>query len=291
MQNNNKQVVGSKKNFQTLFILVALFILSGRVTVAQNIIGAFNAGKGKLNIALSYNIESFEEFYKGDEKVILGLKEVSTKSVSLYSEYGITDRLGLVINLPYSSANSTNENMKTMSNLQDFSFHLKYALRKPTTSPFQVIGALGVVFPASNYDPLVPLTIGSHVVCIQGSLSGLYQFGNGFFGELSTSAIIRNESAPPVFRTTSKIGWSKNKFYGHLWYSKQHSFSGYDLGEPGSSFQTLKVDYNKLGMYVSYRIISQISLSLSGGRVIGGRNVGQSYFIGTGLVASLNLRK
>ncbi|MEL7002088.1 MAG: transporter [Bacteroidota bacterium] len=258
--------------------------------VAQNIVGGFNAGKKKLNMAFSYTYEDFSEFYCGEEKMAVVVQDINIQSATLYVEYGITNRLDILANIPYISVRSSNENFSSMSDLQDLSLHLKYALVDPVgTNPLQLTAGLGVILPISDYDPLVPVTIGIHTRGIQFSAAGLYNLGNGMFVELTASQIFRNEDAPSSLEVTSKIGWAKNKYYAHVWYSKKQTFGGYDLGEPGFSLQTLQCNYDKLGVYGSYRLGSSVSVSLGGGYVLNGRNVGKSYCVSTGIVANLNL--
>ena len=266
------------------------FCLITTTGVAQNIIGAFNAGKGNLNVAVSYTSENFEEYYVGKEAMVLGLMDVSVQTIGVYAEYGLLDRLDLIVNLPFITTTAENENLPQMSEFQDLSMHAKYAIVNPDNSKFLLTGALGFVVPASDYDPLVPVTVGTHVFCTQGSLAGLVRLGGSFFGELDVSYIIKNEDAPNTFRGTSKLGWAKNRFYGHVWYANQISAQGYDLGESGGSFQSLETNFNRVGIYTSYNILQMISASVGVGTTLSGTNVGKTSFISLGIIGNLDLK-
>ncbi len=271
------------------FILMLILIAVSNKIKAQNIVGAFSNYKGELSLAASYTYESFGEYYKGSEKVVLGIQDVSIHSVGIFAEYGLTDRWGIIANLPFVNTSSSNSNVSRSSDLQDLSLHVKYALINPTAGRFLMTSALGLSFPISNYDPLVPTTIGTHAVCTHISLAGLYKLGDGLFIESSNSYITKNESVPDALQSTIKIGWSRGRLYAHTFYVKQQTFGGDDLGEPGSTFQSLQVCYDKIGAYASYTFIPRLSAFVGGGSVLNGLNVGQSSFINLGVVSKLDL--
>lgn len=271
-----------------LTVIISMVVLVNQSN-AQNIIGAFNPTKGNLTLATSYTYERFGEYYKGSEKTVLGVKDITIHSVGLYGEYGISDRLAVIVNLPFVNTSSSNTNVNPSNNLQDMAFHVKYALINPSDSRFLLTSALGVSFPVSDYDPLVPTAIGSHAVCTHISLAGLYKLGKGVFLESAASYIGKNEHVPDAFQGTVKVGWSKGKFYGHTFYTKQESFSGDNLGDQGSNFQSLKVSYDRLGVYASYRFIPKVSTFIGWGGVINGLNVGQSTSVNLGIVGNFSL--
>ncbi len=253
----------------------------------QVLTSGFNAGKGNLNIAFSYTHEKFEEFYRGQEKVVLPLQDVTIQSYGLYMEYGVSDRFDVIANLPHITTTSENTAMESMSGFQDLSLQVKYALINPGTQPFLATLTAGIIIPSSDYSAVIPNTIGTHAFCKQLSVAGLYKFGKGLFGEVASSFIHKNEDAPNAFVSSAKIGWASSKIYSHAWYGKQVSFNGVDMGDPGSTFQQINVNFDKIGAYISYRLIDQMSVGVSGGMVLGGTNVGKAHFISIGVVGNL----
>ena len=280
---------------QKLTLILGLLCFSLLPTFSQNLLDGFQINKGSLDIALSTTVEQYDHLFVGTEKVDVSntLGTVTNTSLGLYAQYGITDRLSAIVTLPFiqSKAKSPSQT-RDMTNLQDLSIHAKYAVvRANENRPITLNASLGVIFPIGNYDPLVPVTIGSHAVCTQLGLASQYRWSNGLFAEASTNFTIKGEEVPNALQGTVKFGWSSNRFYTHVWYQEQKSFGGTNLREEGSTFQTMNVSFNKIGVLLSYRVLPMLNMFAGGGQIISGRNTGHAFFASLGVSTNLSLKK
>jgi hypothetical protein len=111
-------------------------------------------GKGKGNISLSS--EKYDKVYlvpqETDGKI--DFNEVKLNSTNLYATYGLSDKLDVVMSLPYIAAegNASQEQLNnlnysnTRSGVQDVSLFLKYNpyFHNFGKSSLRLIGALGL---------------------------------------------------------------------------------------------------------------------------------------------------
>jgi hypothetical protein len=274
---------------------IILFLLTCGTTypiLAQNLINGFKAGKGRVNASLSHTYETFDELYFDKESMNVSdmLGDFDVHSISFYSEYGITKRLDGIITFPYIITSADNGvRVEEMKNFQDMSIILKYALLQKMLGSGQLnlAGAAGIGFPLSDYDPSVPVTIGTHAVRGQFSMAGLHRFENGIFMEISCMYEVLAESVPNNLSTHFKGGYLSDRFYTHIWYQIAERFNGTTLGT-GENLQLLHTDAQKIGLLVSYRFFPGINLFIGSGTVINGRNTPNTdYFINSGISTSL----
>jgi len=259
---------------------------------AQNLINGFNAAEGNINFSLSYTYETFDELYFDEEPMDVTnmLGEFQVHSVSFYAEYAITDRLDAIVTFPYIITQATSPtSSQEVNNFQDMSILAKYSLlrKEMNSGMLNVVGAAGIGFPLSDYDPSVPVTIGSHAVNGQFAVAGINRFNSGLFTEVSFVYIVKAENVPNNISAHGKFGYLSDKFYSHLWYQIGESFNGTTLGS-GNDLQLLQVDTQRIGGLVSYRILPKFNVFLGAGTLINGRNTANTdFFINTGISTSL----
>ncbi len=89
----------------SVFMLIIIFFLSAaQEGMGQHLVSGFSQGKGKFAVAVSTTREKFDEFYLGDKKssiTIRKLDKIVTQSFNLYAAYGLTDKMDVIINVPY----------------------------------------------------------------------------------------------------------------------------------------------------------------------------------------------
>jgi len=80
----------------------AFILLSSSSIFAQLPVDSFYPKKNTLAAALSYDYKSYDDFYVGSSLsggTPAELGEITSSVISLYAQYGITDRLSLNCNL------------------------------------------------------------------------------------------------------------------------------------------------------------------------------------------------
>ncbi len=98
-------------------LIIPFFLASMQQPIAQHLVSGFSQGKGKFAVAVSTTREKFDEFYLGEKKssiTIRKLDKVITQSINLYTAYGLTNKIDLIINIPYiiTQSNRLTDNQK-----------------------------------------------------------------------------------------------------------------------------------------------------------------------------------
>ena len=286
------------KNIYSLFTLL---LVSFSIN-AQSLIDGFSSQKGDLSVTLGYTFSNFDEFYLGTEKMdgVPAHNEITQHIISLYAKYGITDKVSIILNLPYFSASGDGDtdpvNGETsIADFQDISVAFKgvtpiYNFEKGS---LDIVGGLGFSIPL-GYEPNGILSIGSGVFTVSYT-GGLHlNTSSGFFatalanynlrGDAKSDIIASNFSVPNTFSATGKIGYASSLIYVDAWVSLADSDEGVDIGGEGftGNFPETNVEYNMFGATVYKDILPELGVSLGYSTIFDGRNVGASsnYSIG-----------
>ena len=285
--------------FATL-IMVGLPLL----LCAQSPINGFMQGKGKGNVVVSYFSESYDEVFLVPQKIqgVPVFDEVTLNSVSLFATYGLSDRLDVILNLPYITAKgAASEALLNdlgfdgeRSGLQDLSVYLKYNPLdyKVGAGTLRFIGALGLVTPLSNY-PVNEglqsiLAIGNRATSLNTFLLAQYQMDMGLFASAQAGYSLRNNDVPNAILSEIKIGYAGKSFYADAWMGSQRSTSGVDilgLGFQGF-FPETKVNYTRAGINLFVPVAKGFGISAGANTYLNGRNVGDATGFYGGIVLS-----
>ena len=179
----------------------ALILLSSTSMFAQLPVDGFYPKKNTVAAALSYNYKTYDDYYVGnslaggtpagfiqtdlpfseegvdpvpgnidDPSNQQSLGEVSAQIISIYAQYGITDRLSITATLPYISIKSEDnindraQLASTVDGLQDIGLFVKCLISDKIfkdSSKFSLGGAIGITFPLGDYDGGGVLSLGN----------------------------------------------------------------------------------------------------------------------------------
>ncbi len=279
-------------------LILLLLILSATVE-AQSIIDGFVPEKGGLVIAVSYNHEKYDEFYAGENKVVLaegpGLNNVITQSVNLYAEYGLSDKIGLVINLPYISAKADPVGGGTSpdeSGLQNAAVALEWKLaeNEGEAGKLSVIGALALNVPLSDYATNVIYAIGNHATSVDPRLVLQYMASSGFFVNAQAAYSFRTNDVPNAVAVSAKAGLAATHFYIDAYIAQQWSTGGIDIGSQGFAperFPETQVNTTNIGVSAYVPIVSAFGITAGAGTRVAGRNAGLPFYYSFGLALNL----
>ncbi|WP_299103645.1 transporter [uncultured Tenacibaculum sp.] len=279
---------------------------------AQGMFDGFMPKKGDLSITASFTKSDFDKFYLGDVKqdAVPVHGEINQNIVSLFAKYGITDRLSAVVNIPYISAENTSgapdpvNGETSISGLQDITLGLKlnaytFQFKKADLS---ILTAGSIVIP-TNYEPVGILSLGNGGFGVDLRLGLHLQTDIGFFSTLYAGYNLRGDAdnnlmpnrgdfnVPNSFVTTGKIGYASKFIYVEAWADYNNSETGVDIGSPAftGNFPETDVDYARVGLTVYKEIIPNLGLSAGIGKVIDGRNLGDSIIYSGGITYNLSL--
>lgn len=259
------------------------------VSPAQDLNGFFPP-RGETQLALSYSSESWDQFWRGTEKVDtppeLGEADISTFSV--WMRHGITDRLALVGTLPYVDAHSDGDPGFDESSLQDISLLVKYRLAaidggSGVRHVLAVAG--GVRTPAADYEENLPLDVGDGTTDLLFRF--VYQLERGrFFFSQQVGFDLRGEDAPDGFPFYTELGFRTGRL---TWIGSLQNLwadGGTDIGDPGFTFPSNQEEYQRYALRLYAQLRDRLGLSVGGFGTLDGRNSADTSGFFAGLVTS-----
>jgi len=286
----------------TIFHLVTAlaFSLVAIVAKAQTVDDAIMMSKKQWCNGLTYMHSSWNEYWEGTTKRDnKNLGTVTTQSVMYMSSYGITDRLNVLVNVPYVWTNASAGTLHGMKGFQDIDLDLKYEIYKTKIGKgeLSLIGLMGFSTPLSNYEnDFLPMSIGLGSTNLSGRLTADYQNGL-FFTTLSSAYVYRsNVTIDRTSYYTDQIHYTNevdmpNQLNSNLFVGIRNSnltvqaqlinmytFGGFDIRKNDMPFVSNQMNMTSLGAHVKYFLpfIPNLEVVASADFVIAGRNVGQA---------------
>jgi hypothetical protein len=262
---------------------------------AQSPISGFMKAKGEGSITVTQSREDYSDVFLVPNKVnsVPVFNEVTTKSVSLYAEYGFSDRLNFVVSLPYiqttgqatpaTLANNGFENER--SGFQDVSIYGKYKIKsyEVMSGNLDIIGALGVETPLGDYNVDEGLqsiiAIGNRSTDITGLAIANYKHNSGVFAIGQVGYSVRSNDVPNAVISELKLGYAASVIYGDIFIANQLSGSdGVDILGQGFTgfFPATRVNYTRIGANMFVPIVKGFGLTAGVNTYIAGRNLGDS---------------
>ncbi len=276
-------------------LATSICLLLPALMVAQSPLSGFMKNKGEGAVVVSYSSEKYDEVFLVPAKIdgVPVFNEVEVSSISLYGEYGITDKLNVILNVPYIKAEgSASEQVlanngfeNTRKGLQDLKLYLKYDLTSFDFSNARLnfMGAVGVETPIGDYAVNEGLqsiiAIGNRSTTVNATGIFMYKMNNGFFttGQLGYS--IKSDEVPNALLSEFKIGYAASKFYVDAFVANQLSDKdGVDiLGEGFTGFfPATRVNYTRVGVNGYLPLAAGFGLTGGVNAFVEGRNLGKS---------------
>ncbi|WP_405295115.1 hypothetical protein [Algibacter sp. Ld11] len=290
--------------------LIALFSITIQNTQAQiNPDGFFNK-KGEANISLSYTFATYEKFYLGadEQDAVPAHNQIDQNIYNVYANYGITDNITAIVNLPYIEATGDGvadpvNGSTEQSDFQDISLLIKWAPfvtehKHGTTTGIIAVGGSY----AFDYEPNGILSLGNGASSIDTKLGFQYNNNSGFFGNAFVGYSIRGEAdntlglgtgakfdVPNSVNTQIKLGYAGKSFYADAWFDAQKSNGNLDINSSNfaGNFPETKVDFSRVGLNLYAPITKTIGVSLASGTIVSGRNIGKGTFYSGGITIGL----
>lgn len=264
---------------------------------AQTPLGGFMQGKKGGGLSFSYTGENYKKVLLFPEEIdeTPVFRNVSTSSFNVYGTYGFSDKLDVVFNVPFirSTGNGIPAVLSDLGysnnreGVQDLSAFLKYEFAKKGDISIQ--GSFGVTTPLGDYrvdESLQSIVaIGNRATTFNAIGLAHYKKSNGLFvtGQLGYS--LRTTEVPDAVLSQLKVGFASSRFYIDGYIGNQTSLSGVDILRNGftGNFPATKVNYTRAGGTIYAPVDPNIGLSIGGGGILDGRNVGKSYYTTVGV--------
>lgn len=278
----------TKSTILYTFLMVGI----GFNSFSQTPFSGFMQGKNGGGLSFSATYEHYSSAFLFPEPIdkIPVFDEVSVNSFNIFGIYGVSDKLDVLVNVPYIQTLGAADPsvldglgyVNEQGGAQDVSVFGKYQFGKYKDVAFQA-GA-GFSTPLSNYSVASSLqsiiAIGNQATTFNGFLIAHYKDARGFFITGQAGYSIRTTAVPNALLSQLQIGFASSRFYIAGQVGNQTSFGGVDILRPGFTyfFPATKVNYTKVGATIYAPIDGNIGISFSGGGVVNGRNVGKATY-------------
>lgn len=296
-----------------VFVLLASLVVSLR---AQAIDDGIMVPKHTLFSGNIYSNDSWDHYWEGSLKRVNGnLGSVTTQTNIWSANYGVTDRLNVITTIPYVWTHASQGVLHDMQGFQDIALAVKYSFLDRPFTKYGSLRAIAVAsggIPLTNYTPdFQPLSIGTNSKRISGRSTLNFQSNWGWF--LNGSAaytwrapvtldrpyyyteghlFLTNEvHMPDVFDYVASAGYLKRGVLAYFSFAQQRTQGGGDIRRQDAPFVSNRVNFSKVGTTVMCPIpkLRNLAILFSYGRIVDGRNVGQSNTYSTGLMYTLHL--
>lgn len=251
-------------------------------------LNGFLPGANTGHVALSFTLEGYDEFYRGTTKVSTpgGLGEVETATLSVYLDYGFTDRLAVVVNLPRVEADSDGTAGFAEDDLQDLTALLKYRVASfgSGSRRHSLVVAGGIRTPASDYVADAPVSVGD------GSTDFLarfvYQFeSDRFYLSQQVGFDLRGEDVPDGLPLYTEVGFKRGRVLAGGFLAHYLADGGTDIGDSGFTFPSNQEEYTRAGAKVYAEVGERFGVSGLLFTTLDGRNTGNITGGSFGIVA------
>ncbi len=303
------------RKIELLAVVVAVLCTS-LTTKAQGLIDGFVEEKGALFVSTTYSRSTFNRAFVGkpnfklkDVKLPDGTQVLQDRLnqdvYNLFAKYMINKNLSALINIPYVVGTGEGRadlfnGQKRVSGIQDVTLGLRYNIHtfKYDSSKLILLSGLTVSIPG-DYEPNGFLSIGTGALATDLTMGLQYQTDSGIFTTLTAAYSFKDDldtkgiftEIPNSFLAGAKIGYATKSFYFAGWMDMAKASSGVDVeltSENGfdltnGNLPETRVDYLRAGVSIHKSLTEAIKVSVGYGRVLEGRNVGQSNIFSGGL--------
>jgi hypothetical protein len=283
--------------------------------MAQTDMDGIMMDKKYFCVGAAYGKNIWKNYWEGTlKRDNLNLGIVSSSSVTIMSNYGITSKLNAIFVIPYIKTNASAGQLKGQQGIQDLSTFVKWVAyeKKNKKATLKGIVIAGVSTPLTNYTPdLMPLSIGmkSKTANIRGMVD--YQ-NNNWFGTLSGTYSYRGNvkldrntyyttrlyytdivEMPNASNINVRVGYRDATWIIEAIANRWITNGGFDITRNNMPFVSNKMNATTLGLHVRYNTKFLKNLLFVGDAIttIDGRNTGQTSGYSVGAFYAMNLNK
>lgn len=264
-----------------------LLSLPGSATFASEIDG-FLPRAGQASLAITYNQESYDEFWVGKTKVnepMLG--EIENTSTSLWLTWGFTEDLALVLSAAQVSSEADGPANLDESGLQDLAVLIKWRFWQSWQNNVHhgLVLAAGVRTPLDDYLANGPVSIGDETTDALLRLTYQLQKGRFYFSQ-QVGLDLRGGDAPDGFPLLTQAGWNFGKLTLSGAYYRYLADGGTDIGEAGFTFPSNQDETERLSAKLILQVNERWGVQAGAFQTLDGRNSGDAEGLFGGLLFS-----
>ena len=295
-----------KKNYFSKKIIFLFVLATYFQATAQSPTDGLMMPKGSLCTVVSYSNSSWDNYWEGEKKRSnSNLGTFTSQNVMLMGALGLTDKLNLMVGLPYVWTSSSASYLSGQKGLQDLSAWLKYRIieKKSNWGDIKVFATIGGSIPTTNYiADFLPFSIGLHTKTASGRLiinymkSGFYLNAQGGATLRSNVKIDRNSfifnnklyesdvmPVPNAADGSLTLGYLSTRFQTAVSIDKFGCLSGDDIRYNDAPILTNNMKSTSLNWFGRVNL-GHLSFIVNAGKVLKGRNVGETTSFGGGVL-------
>lgn len=282
------------------FYSLIIILLFSFYAFAQMPTDALMMKEGEICVATFYTHSQWNHYWEGMlKRDNPNIGYLVNQNISLMAVYGVFDKLNVGVNLPYVWTEASSGQLAGQQGLQDFSMWVKYRairLKKGKTS-LSFFPVAGFSVPVSNYiADFMPLSIGLRAKTATIRLVSDVRLEHGWFltfnmGFTHRSNIFIDRDAyqfdgqlyytnevpvPNLADLSGRIGYQKDKLQAEFWFEHTKSLKGDDIRYNDMPFPTNRMTGTSLGIFAKYYVYNGLAINVNVGKVVSGRNIGQS---------------
>jgi hypothetical protein len=262
-----------------------------------------------LCAGFAYGHDEWTDYWEGSlKRDNQNVGTLTTQSVSVMANYGISDRFNVIAGLPYVKTRASGGTLRPQKGVQDLMLAVKGRVFDadlgPGTLRTMAVASLGT--PIGDYvADLYPLSIGSQSTRLGGRLTAHYRLPFGLFADATGAYTWRGNVTldRPAYFTDGRLfltdqvdmpnavdwsvrtGYMKGGWIVPVSYTRLDTRGGGDIRRQDMPFVSNDMDLSKIEGMVMYTLNAPVTLSfhVQASRVLSGRNVGQSTMVGAGI--------
>jgi len=297
-------------SFMKKTFTIVVFLLISFSAFAQMPHDAIYMPKNTACLAVSYGSSSWKEYWENTLlRENLNMGKHTTQNFMPMLAVGVSDKLNVIIGLPYITTKTSAGNLMGQKGFQDFSAWIKYKLVEK--DGLALHGALGASVPASKYvAEFLPMSIGlgaktatGRVIASYYHRSGAYFAGNASYIFRSTVKIDKDGyqaynkvydtnivAVPNATDARAALGYSKKAIVTELFVERFTCVGGDNIRRNDMPFITNNMQSTSIGWYGKFQP-KNIGANARVAYVTNGLNVGQSMSYSLGILYQFNSMK
>jgi hypothetical protein len=293
-----------------LFIGIVLMCISSNI-YAQMPHDVIYMPKKTACFAVSYSNSTWSKYWENTlKRENLNIGTHTTQSAMAMVAAGITNKLNVIVGLPYISTKTSAGNLMGQKGIQDLSGWLKYKLVE-NDKGISLHGVIGASMPLTNYVPdFLPMSIGLQAKTATGRLIANYTHKSGVYLTAHASYIYRSNikidrdayqadnriyntnevRVPNMTDVAARVGYWKKGIQAEVFVEKFSGVGGDNIRRNDMPFPSNNMTATSLGFYGKYQP-KNIGFNVRVAHVLDGLNVGQSTSYSIGFLYQLNAFK
>lgn len=305
----------TRRNHVGFHGLLATLLLASTTAFAQTETDAIMMNKNQFCAGFVYGYSSWDHYWEGTRKRNnLNLGTVSTQSLIFMANYGISNKLNVMVSAPQIWTKASAGTLRGMEGIQDFGLNLKWKAHtmQKGNNKLSLFLVGGFSTPITNYvvDHL-PLSIGLGSTNLSGRVIVDY-YRNHFFATGSAAFVWRSNveidrtsyydteshlsrevKMPHVANYLLRTGYRGKYLIAEAMLGNMTTLGGFDITRNNMPFPSNRMNATQVGLGAKYTLPAHTNLAFIGGAnyTLAGRNMGQATSFNGGIFYALYFKK